>query len=411
MPPTRLINTSTYALHKNVANPKYAILSHRWREPEVTFQQLDSTEWRTTNIFTQSMKKIRDACEKARNRDPPLEWVWVDTCCIDKTNNVELASALNSMFEWYFRAVVCYGYLYDVNWVASSRQISKSTDPERPGQESAWFERGWTLQELLAPQYMEFYDAGWNFMGTKQDLADLLHKRTGIAEQYLTGVSNFKAASVATKMSWMARRITTEIEDIAYSILGLLNITMEIRYGEGVKAFMRLQRTLMETSTDESLFAWTTPTSGLACYRSLGQIPKFSPPHWGLLAPSPDCFSNSSDVVVLPDLYVPRLAGGYQWIQGGVQFQMPLKSGTEVTNFFGLPRTEVTLGLNCWRYESNGKPYNIGIELLKKGSMYRRVKLDNLKKSAKPKGNKALGVDQVLTRPLTINQPEFDPFT
>lgn len=87
---------------------------------------------------------------------------------------------------------------------------------------------------------MEFYDRGWTFIGTKQDLADLLQAKTGIAKQYLSGASNFKAASVATKMSWIAGRTTTEIEDIAYSMLGLLNINMEIHYGEGVKAFMRL---------------------------------------------------------------------------------------------------------------------------------------------------------------------------
>ncbi|KAI4282435.1 MAG: hypothetical protein L6R38_002937 [Xanthoria sp. 2 TBL-2021] len=317
------------------------------------------------------------------------------------------------MFEWYFRATVCYGYLYDVDWIATSRQISKSTDPKRPDQDSAWFERGWTLQELLAPRYMEFYDRGWNFMGTKQDLADLLQAKTGIAKQYLTGASNFKAASVATKMSWMAGRTTTEIEDIAYSMLGLLNINMEIHYGEGVKAFMRLQRTLMESSTDESIFAWTIPTKGLTCYRGLGQAPKFSPTNWGLLAPSPDCFSKYNDLVVLPDLYVPRLSGGYRWTQQGVQFQMPMKSGTEVTNLFGVARKEVTLALNCWRYGTDGKPYNISIELLRNGSVYRRVKCDDLgrKKGSKPKTNRVLGFDQVITRPLTITQPELDPFT
>lgn len=251
----------------------------------------------------------------------------------------------------------------------------------------------------------------WNFMDTRKNLADLLHKKTGVAEQYLTGASNFKVASVATKMSWMAGRTTTAIEDIAYSMLGLLNITMDIRYGEGVKAFMRLQRTLMESSTDESLFAWTTPTSGLACYRGLGQVAEFSPAHWGLLAPSPDCFSNSSDLVVLPDRYVPRLAGGYRMTQQGVQFQMSVVPGSEVTNFFGVPRTKVTFGLNCWRYGPNGKPYNIGIRLLKDGSGYRRVKLDDLEKASKPKTNKALGTDQLITRPLTISQPEFNPFT
>ena len=412
MPPTRLINTRTYELKKNVPNPEYAILSHRWVEPEVIFQQLESTEWRTINLKTQPMKKIRDACKKARERRPPIEWLWVDTCCINKTDSVELASALNSMFEWYFRATVCYGYLYDVKWVASSRQISKSTDSERPGQESAWFERGWTLQELLAPRSMEFYDGDWNFMGTKTNLADLLHERTGIAEQYLTGASNFKAASVATKMSWMAGRTTTVVEDIAYSMLGLLNISMDIRYGEGVKAFMRLQTALMESSTDESLFAWTTPTNNeLACYRGLGHAPKFSFTRWGLLAPSPDCFSKYSDLVVVPNRYVPRLAGGYRMTQQGIHFELPHTPTSEAISLFGWARRHITLGLNCCRLGDNGKPYNIGIELLRDRGGYKRVKLDDLKKTSKPRSNKLLGLQEPGTIPLTISQPEFDPLT
>ncbi|KAI4152178.1 MAG: hypothetical protein L6R39_001876 [Caloplaca ligustica] len=279
MPPAWLINTLTYALHKNVKSPEYAILSHKWVEPEITFQQLDSTEWRTINLESQPIKKIRDACKKARERREPIEWLWVDTCCIDKTNNVELASALNSMFEWYFGATIQNG---QVKSLLGSNVGGRSR--------SCWHRDTWNSTMV-----------NWNFMDTRKNLADLLHKKTGVAEQYLTGASNFKVASVATKMSWMAGRTTTAIEDIAYSMLGLLNITMDIRYGEGVKAFMRLQRTLMESSTDESLFAWTTPTSGLACYRGLGQVAEFSPAHWGLLAPSPDCFSNSSDLVVLPD--------------------------------------------------------------------------------------------------------------
>lgn len=180
----RLINTSTYALPKieELASPldeplNYAILSHKWVGAEVTFQMLDSADWRASNLHGPQMKKIRDACTKARQRNPPLDWLWVDIYYIDKKDLVEMASSLNSMFEWYFKATVCYAYLYDVDW--SSGQISKST--ERPDHKSIWFERGWTLQELLAPMNMEFYDRKWNLIGTKKDLAEILQLRTGIA--------------------------------------------------------------------------------------------------------------------------------------------------------------------------------------------------------------------------------------
>ncbi|KAL8689838.1 MAG: hypothetical protein Q9218_004583 [Villophora microphyllina] len=418
----RLINTKTYELHdsEGLDSPEYAILSHKWVGVEVTFQMLDSANWRATNLHSPQMEKIRAACTKAREQKPtPLEWLWVDTCCIDKTNSVELASSINAMFDWYYRATVCFAYLYDVDWNAATKQISKSQDPKRPNQEAAWFERGWTLQELLAPQHMEFYDRRWVSMGTRDSLADILHAKTGIAKQYLTGASNFRHASVATRMSWMAGRTTAKVEDIAYAMLGLLRIHMEIHYGEGVKAFMRLQRTLMESSIDESIFAWTTPSQGLKCYHiHYPQTSQWAPKDWGLLAPSPDCFSKHNDLVVLTDKCVPRLSGGYRWAQQGVHFQMPVVPGTEVTNFFGVARSDVTLALNCWKQDTGGKPYNITIQLSKTGSAfssgttYKRVQCNDLgmKKWSKPKTNSVLGVDQVMTRPLTITQPEFDPY-
>ncbi|KAL8646102.1 MAG: hypothetical protein Q9210_006320 [Variospora velana] len=245
-------------------------------------------------------------------------------------------------------------------------------------------------------------------MGTRNGLSDKLQSVTGIAKKYLTGAANFKQASVATRMGWMAGRTTTEIEDIAYSMLGLLDISMPIYYGEGVKAFMRLQRTLMESSSDESLFAWTTPAKGLTCYRRDDKTPVWAPNSWGLLAPSPDCFSSYRDLVVLPDLYVPRLSGGYKWVQRGIQFEMPMKSGTEVTNFFGLARKEVTLSLNCWRHHDDGKSWNVNLKLRRNGNVYSRVQCDDVveKRGSRPSNNSVMGFDQVITRPLTIEQPD-----
>ncbi|KAL8959902.1 MAG: hypothetical protein Q9193_003308 [Seirophora villosa] len=411
MPPRRLISTSTYELYMNGdaeinESPDYAILSHRWGKTEVTFQMLTSLDWRKSNLDTDQMKKIREACKKARDREPPIEWLWCDTCCINKNNSEELTTSLNAMFEWYHKATVCYAYLKDVDWDPIRKQISKSVD--MPSQESVWFERGWTLQELVAPRYMEFFDRNWNFMGTRDGLSDKLQSVTGIAKDYLTGAASFKQASVATRIGWMAGRTTFEIEDIAYSMLGLLDISIPIYYGEGVKAFTRLQRTLMENSSDESLFAWTTPANGLTCYRKDDKTPIWAPSRWGLLAPSPDCFSTYRDLVVLPDLYVPRLSGSYKWVQRAIKFEMPVKAGTEVTNFFGLARKEVTLPLNCWRYDDNGKPDNINLKLKKDGNVYWRIQCDDVvkKRGSKPSNNSVMGTDQVLTRSMTVGQPE-----
>ncbi|KAL9010802.1 MAG: hypothetical protein Q9173_004299, partial [Seirophora scorigena] len=297
---------------------------------------------------------------------------------------------------------VCYAYLKDADWDPIRKQMSKSVD--MPSQEPVWFERGWTLQELVAPRYMEFFARNWNFVGTKDGLSDKLQSVTGIAKDYLTGAASFKQASVATRIGWMAGRTTFEIEDIAYSMLGLLDISMPIYYGEGVKAFMRLQRTLIESSSDESLFAWTTPATGLRCYQNDDKTPIWAPNRWGPLTPSPECFRRYRDLVVLPDLYVPTLSGGYKWVQRAIQFEMPMKAGTEVTSFFGLARKEVTLPLN----NDDGKPDNINLKLRKDGNVYWGVQCDDVvkKRGSRPCNNSVMGTDQIKTRPMTVGQPE-----
>lgn len=413
MPPRRLISTSTYKLYENGdaeldGSPNYAILSHRWGTKEVTFQDLTDKVWRRDNLDAEQMKKIREACKKARDRETPIEWLWCDTCCIDKTSSEELFRSLNAMFEWYRKATVCYAYLEDVKWDPIRKQMSKSVG--NPSQESVWFERGWTLQELVAPRFMEFFDRNWNFMGTRDDLSNKLQSVTGITKDYLTGAKSFKEASVATRIGWMAGRTTTEIEDIAYSMLGLLDISMPIYYGEGVRCFMRLQRTLMETSSDESLFAWTIPADGLTCYRKDGKTPIWAPDRWGLLAPSPDCFRRYRDLVVLPHLYVLRPPGGYRRVQHGTQFVVPMVKN-EFINVFGRLRSQVTFPLNCWIENDNGKPDGINLELRIDGNVYWRYQCDDVvkKRGSKPHNGRAFGIfPQIQTMPMTVGQPEID---
>ncbi|MCJ1326871.1 hypothetical protein MMC10_003537 [Thelotrema lepadinum] len=332
--------------------------------------------------------------------------------CIDKTNSVETARAINSMFDWYRTADVCYAYLDDVAHVPSVPGRYVFRRQKQRDQESEWFERGWTLQELLAPdEKMEFYEADWKRIGTKQELSGTLEKITGIDKKYLTGDADFRDASVATRMSWMAGRFTTQVEDVAYSMLGLFDINMTIQYSEGVKAFMGLQKALMEGSTDESIFAWTVPAKGLRCYRNSKPVQKWqnwAEKEWGVLAPSPDCFERSGDLVLPPpDKTVLRPGGGYTWTQQGVLFNMPIKS--EANNMFGVMRKDITLPLNCWRPAADGKPETVRIKLLKRNDGYKRVQLDglDLKKGAKPSANTSMKIDQVLTRPLIITQPVF----
>ncbi|KAF2623621.1 HET-domain-containing protein, partial [Macroventuria anomochaeta] len=244
--------------------PRYAILSHRWEFPEITFDDIEPLKLALRRTPTQliptnlraSAAKIRGACAIAQQQD--IEYIWIDNCCIDKSKSEELRYALNSMFKWYRNAVVCYTYFNDVTFDKADEKMFMSDHPNRRGQPSEWFERGWTLQELLAPQNMQFYDKRWKLMGTRNELAVLVGRITGIGAEYLSGRRDLSEASYATRMSWMAGRVTQEVEDIAYSLIGLFDTYLEPMYGEGTRAFVRLQEAIMNEfgRFDESLFAW-----------------------------------------------------------------------------------------------------------------------------------------------------------
>jgi len=177
-------------------------------------------------------------------------------CCIDKTSSAELSEAINSMFRWYKRAVICYAYLSDV-------ELGGGVDmhPSYPGvpskfAQSRWFSRGWTLQELIAPKEVVFYSRDWGIIGSRERLCLALEEITGIKRDLLN-TGDVKFASVADRMTWAAKRTTTRVEDVAYCLLGIFDVNMPLLYGEGQKAFTRLQEEILRTSTDQSIFAWS----------------------------------------------------------------------------------------------------------------------------------------------------------
>ena len=237
----RLLNTTSLLLEEFIGDniPYYAILSHRWENEEVTFQDL--REGRGPDMAGYS--KITGCCRQARLDG--WEYAWVDSCCIDKSSSAELSEAINSMFKWYKDSQVCYSYLSDV------KERSDFAD-------SQWFTRGWTLQELLAPEFLIFYDNNWKEIDTKPRLLRKIESITGISVEHLV---NFEDASIAQIMSWASRRRTTRIEDQAYCLMGLFGINMPPLYGEGSSSFLRLQLEILRTSEDETIFAWTSEDS------------------------------------------------------------------------------------------------------------------------------------------------------
>jgi len=146
--------------------------------------------------------------------------------------------------------------------------------------------RGWTLQELLAPETVIFYDESWQEIGTKSSLRELLSEITKIKN-----MAEFESASVAQKMSWASMRETTRIEDQAYCLLGIFGLNMPTLYGEGRKAFYRLQLEIIKTSDDESIFAWAERDSRATNSELVG-----------LLALSPSAFRRSGDIVRVENL-------------------------------------------------------------------------------------------------------------
>jgi hypothetical protein len=216
----------------------YAILSHTWGkdDEEVNFADVTQGSGHTKVGY----EKLR-FCGKQAEKDG-LRYFWVDTCCIDKSSSAELSQAITSMFRWYAGAVKCYVYLGDV----TTRNFESSNPPARSWQPtfrlSRWFKRGWTLQELLAPRSVEFFNFHGARLGDKESLEQVLHEVTQIPPRALRNAP-LDEFSVEERMSWAEQRVTKHGEDKAYSLLGLFGVSMALIYGEGKdRAFARLQK-------------------------------------------------------------------------------------------------------------------------------------------------------------------------
>ncbi|KAF1813703.1 kinesin light chain 1 [Eremomyces bilateralis CBS 781.70] len=225
---------------------KYAILSHTWiRGEEVTFEEFR----KGMRKHTVGYNKI-EFCGEQTARDG-LEYFWVDTCCIDKSNSTELSKAINSMFRWYHNATRCYVYLSDVSGSASGANNPHSQRWETDFRKSRWFRRGWALQELIAPESVEFFSKDRVLLGSKKFLERQIREITGIPATALRGGA-LSQYGVAERLSWAEDRETTEVEDKAYSLLGIFGAHMPLIYGEGGdNALRRLHFEIERASTGD----------------------------------------------------------------------------------------------------------------------------------------------------------------
>ncbi|KAH7915217.1 heterokaryon incompatibility protein-domain-containing protein [Hygrophoropsis aurantiaca] len=233
---------------------KYAVLSHRWRDKETSYEEMQANGIRDDD-------KLSQLCRIAKLHG--IEFVWADTCCIDKSSSAELDESIRSMFRWYRNSEICVVYL------AQSGSAKELVADE-------WWMRGWTLQEFLAPGKMKFYDKGWKPLtevpNDKEKNAPLwksIEEASGIAYEQ---VRTFQPdpTNVGVRMSWAAKRKTTRDEDVAYSLMGIFNVSLQIAYGEGKeRAFIRLIEAIMQ-SGDPSVLHWAGLT---AAHHSSQAIP------------------------------------------------------------------------------------------------------------------------------------------
>jgi hypothetical protein len=345
--------TLTYFNNKRTL-PDYAILSHTWGDDdeEVTFKDLTKLP-REQLVLKKAYEKVEKCCTKALAMG--LKWVWIDTVCIDHTSSAELSEAINSMYQWYRQSAVCYAYLSDVDSIEGNLLPDRTVDQEdfwrkSPFGQARWFTRGWTLQELLAPRNMQFYNKHWEYVGSKYDLKTPISMVTGI-DEYGLFIPDLSVLSVAHRMSWAAGRKTTRSEDIAYCLLGIFNINIPLLYGEGqVRAYGRLQEEIMRRTEDHSIFAWS------------GKGTDFGNDMVGFLAPHPSAFRYGKvDLCELPRDVEPLSITGR-----GIRAEMPLiRRESRGGNYLAV--------IGCYKSGSSERYYAIPVSRVKKSSdIYRR---------------------------------------
>lgn len=317
--------------------PPYAILSHTWGNDEVTFQDVQRGQY-------EHKLGYRKIClTRQQTRRDGKSWCWVDTCCIDKSSSAELSEAINSMFSWYARAQVCYAYLADVYCdlcpVAGSETEDRlsgieKTDPTATinkylksydlcscvpcanknlaFSKSRWFQRGWTLQELIAPRRLESFNHAWKPLGERdRELLNSVIERTAISPEVFGNSRVLREVPIARRMSWMAHRRTTRKEDEAYCLLGIFGVNIPLLYGEAESAFVRLQEELIRRFSDHSLLIFSDSTWNMSDLRRP-------------LANSPEDFVGCNQIEAYNTYKIPFAPESYHLTNDAIHIRLPL---------------------------------------------------------------------------------------
>ncbi|RMY40376.1 hypothetical protein D0866_01311 [Hortaea werneckii] len=315
-----LLNARTYALkffHTAKTAPPYAILSHTWEDDEVLFKDMDDLESAKTKSGWQKIEYICrqaledglewawvDTCcidksssaELSEAINSMFNWYKCSTVCYvylcDLTMTVILRDDYPMVSTWLERAnrMATGGpdnstrdfLIFDNPWeshveffqsVTSDIISAVENDDEvysRPRHEldmslldtlgalstAKWWSRGWTLQELLAPTNLVFMDRHWQQIARLPDFVVTVSVISSVDVEVLAKTASLQSRCIAERLSWASKRSTTRTEDTAYALLGIFDAAMPLLYGEGNRAFKRLQEVISLRSNDLSIYAW-----------------------------------------------------------------------------------------------------------------------------------------------------------
>ncbi|KAE9976271.1 hypothetical protein BLS_002145 [Venturia inaequalis] len=393
----RLLNTQTLLLQgfpeNEVKRLPYGILSHTWlpRKKEVTFEdmQMDQEHYRNKLGYG----KIKGCCEQARAESTPIDWVWIDTCCIDQKKEAELGQAIRSMWRWYADAAFCYALLADV----SGKTPIDSPSFDETFKNDKYFTRAWTLQELLAPKEVVMFSKDWDRIGTRAGFRKIISAATRIDPKALDGIDTSRSSfSIAQRMCWAADRNCSIPEDIAYCLMGIFDVSMPVLYGENPeKAFLRLQEEIVKQTNDESLLAWDpdpdhiesgAETSGSGYTTSPLRLT-------GPLASHPRQFRNSGNIKTFN---IWDQAFPYSMHSGVMEIRLPLVPVLPPSDLF-------ILMFNCAR---EGKEGLVGIRIKKlhpAAEKYARVMEPIIEgiEGDQPKETRTISMSKVVVLPDT----------
>ncbi|KAF8245513.1 HET-domain-containing protein, partial [Wilcoxina mikolae CBS 423.85] len=225
----------------------YAALSHTWGSEEVIYSDLESgATLDQLDSKQEGQEKLLGSVNAAKELG--LKYIWADTCCIDKANYTELAESLASMGQWYTNADVCVVYLGDY-----------PVNPEEPSEYEGtrWSSRGWTLQEIVLCRKAVFYNASWTKIASSGSQSDQDISRICSLPSDTVCLGRAPQRAASDILSWAAKRKTTKPEDGAYSLMGILDTVITIRYGEGLeRALSRLIEAVVREKGDVTVFNW-----------------------------------------------------------------------------------------------------------------------------------------------------------